>query len=86
LTTLKYNSFPSGENVGYVSSLVSNETILGAKTSGVSPGGVCPRYAAAAGMIGSFVLADSSGHKLVKLCSAQNKQMIRIFFAVPFFS
>jgi hypothetical protein len=40
---VKKTSLPSGANVIPVSKAVSVETIPGAKTSGVIPGGSCPR-------------------------------------------
>jgi hypothetical protein len=44
LTTEKNISLPSGEKVGYVSSLFSSDMIPGANISGIFPGGFCPRY------------------------------------------
>jgi hypothetical protein len=42
---VKYISVPSGEKVAAYSTLSGRETIPGAKTCGVVPGGVCPKYA-----------------------------------------
>jgi hypothetical protein len=72
-TTEKNISFPSGENVGYVSNLLLSETTPGAKICGMLPGGVCPRYELS-------VVNDCAGHVFNNnIYVAKNIDILMIF-------
>jgi hypothetical protein len=60
LTTLKNKVLPSGENAGYVSNLVSRDTVPGANTTGCSPGGFWPTWALSASVAKRWDMATGS--------------------------
>jgi hypothetical protein len=70
---VKYSSFPSGENAA-LSSLTSVETTPGAKSVGVIPGGVWPRYSPCRAERGSGAAPDA-GRMMTNIDTTSNRHL-----------